>query len=140
MYPYHSTSCGGYYTEEGSILSSPGFPGVYAHSVYCIYDVVAPEENVITLTFDFFDVQGVDNSGVNYCYYDYVEVRDGNAITSPLLAKKCGPQTPQPIQGTQQFMWILFKTDASINGDGWRAMISFDEVGPCGGVLTERKK
>ena len=108
------TSCGGTYTQNMSTLTSPGFPGTYAHSVDCLYNVVSPENNVITLIFDLFDVEGIDNGGDNICYFDWVEVRDGNEPTSPLLARKCGPQVPEPIQSSQRYMYIRFVTDASV--------------------------
>ena len=132
------TSCGGYYNQNGSILTSPGFPGEYNHNVDCIYNVVAPDDNVITLTFDLMDIEGINNDGDNLCYFDYVEIRDGNSGESPLLAKVCGDQTPNPVQSTGMLMWIRFKSDASNNGDGWRAQVTFGDTGGCGAVLTDR--
>ena len=47
------TTCGGTFTQNNTVFTSPGFPGVYPHAVDCEYFVVAPETDVVTLTFAF---------------------------------------------------------------------------------------
>ena len=72
------TSCGGYYSENGSILTSPGFPGTYAYDLNCAYSILAPEYNIIELRFSNMDIQG--NADGSNCPNDYLSVRDGEGF------------------------------------------------------------
>ena len=40
------------------------------------------------------------------CPFDYLEIRDGSAETSPLLAKLCGKEIPAFIQSNQNQVWM----------------------------------
>ena len=132
------TVCGGSLTEDGQLFHSPGFPGAYEHETDCSWIATAPENSVNVLTFLLFDVEGLHNGGANLCYFDYVEVHDGADGNAPLIGRYCGPQTPPQTMSTGNLMYIRFKTDASINGDGFQARINFDDTGTggCGGVFT----
>ena len=58
-------------TDElnSGVMTSPYFPNPYPHNAECEWTVVAPENEVITLTFTDMDIESHDS-----CEYDYVEV------------------------------------------------------------------
>ncbi|KAJ8276925.1 hypothetical protein GJAV_G00069430 [Gymnothorax javanicus] len=119
--------CGGTYTETEGIIISPNWPNNYAHNRQCIYVIRLPPNEVISL--NFTDLQLEFHSG---CAFDYVEVRDGMAETSPLIGKYCGYTRPAPITSSSNALWIRFKSDGSVSRAGFRATY---EVG-CGGTLS----
>uniref|UniRef100_A0A3Q4AVI4 Uncharacterized protein n=1 Tax=Mola mola TaxID=94237 RepID=A0A3Q4AVI4_MOLML len=53
------------------------------------------------------------------CRYDYVEVRDGDGLTSPVIGRFCGDQLPPPIKSTGNILHILFSSDGYNNFDGF---------------------
>lgn len=55
------------------------------------------------------------------CRYDYVAVYDGQNSLAPLLGKFCGAVLPPNLLSSTNHMFLVFRTDASVSGDGWRA-------------------
>lgn len=58
------------------------------------------------------------------CRYDYVAVYDGPDTLSPLMGKFCGAALPPDLRSSTNQLFIVFRTDASVNGIGWRATYS----------------
>lgn len=58
------------------------------------------------------------------CRYDYVAVYDGQDTLAPLLGKFCGAVLPPDLRSSTNQLFIIFRTDASVNGIGWRATYS----------------
>ena len=65
------TACGGLYTASPGTIFSPYFPNAYPHERTCEYVITAGDNQVVTLTFTFFDIEGHET-----CAYDYLEVRE----------------------------------------------------------------
>lgn len=53
------------------------------------------------------------------CGYDYVEVRDGDSLSSPVIGRFCGDQLPPPIKSSGSALHILFSSDGYNNFDGF---------------------
>ncbi|XP_043916230.1 cubilin-like [Protopterus annectens] len=126
----YQVACGGVYSGEGEIRS-PYYPNAYPHGKECQWVITQPEGKVVTLNFLAFDIE---NSGT--CAFDFVEVRDGATVDSPLIGKYCGTAFPPPAQSTQKQMFIRFKTDASVTNFGFRAQYGMENAA-CGESLTE---
>uniref|UniRef100_A0A672LCI1 Peptidase domain containing associated with muscle reration 1 n=1 Tax=Sinocyclocheilus grahami TaxID=75366 RepID=A0A672LCI1_SINGR len=60
------------------------------------------------------------------CRYDYVEVRDGDSLTSPVIGRYCGDESPSPIRSSGNSLHIHFVSDGYNNDDGFFA--TFQEV------------
>lgn len=60
------------------------------------------------------------------CQYDYVEVRDGDSLKSPVIGRYCGDESPPPIRSSGNSLHILFVSDGYNNYDGFFA--TFEEV------------
>ncbi|KAK2842067.1 hypothetical protein Q5P01_012267 [Channa striata] len=63
------------------------------------------------------------------CRYDYVEVRDGDSISSGVIGRFCGNSRPAPIQSSGNSLHILFVSDGYKNFDGFFA--TFQENSAC---------
>lgn len=62
------------------------------------------------------------------CGYDYVEVRDGDALSSPVIGRFCGDQLPPPIKSSGSALHILFSSDGYNNFNGF-ALIFQESAG-----------
>ena len=92
---------GGYFSTAGGIITSPSYPEYYPDSADCIYTISQPIGSVIMLNFLSMDIQSHDS-----CNRDYLEIRDGPSGGSDLLDKLCGRATPDPIQSSQNQLWM----------------------------------
>lgn len=59
------------------------------------------------------------------CRYDYVEMRDGDHLSSPVIGRFCGDQLPPPIKSSGNKLHILFISDGYNNFDGF--VLTFQE-------------
>uniref|UniRef100_A0A8C4TJJ2 CUB domain-containing protein n=1 Tax=Erpetoichthys calabaricus TaxID=27687 RepID=A0A8C4TJJ2_ERPCA len=123
----HSTSCARSFTWElcrtcGGTLSgsgqirSPYHPNPYPHSKTCEWVITQSPGQVVTFSFESFDIEGSST-----CSFDYVELRDGTSVSSPLIGKYCGTQMPPAAQSTQRSMYVRFVTDSSVSNHGFTA-------------------
>ncbi|XP_077993791.1 cubilin-like [Glandiceps talaboti] len=128
-------ACGGVYTETSGEFTTPYFPDAYPNDKTCEYVIQQLPGYVITLTFVTFDIEGSTD-----CIFDYVEIRDGQTIDSPLISKLCGTSVPAPIISTQNNMYVRFVSDGSLSNHGFRATYTISEggtSGECGGSFTD---
>ena len=95
---YRTGACGGNSNTKNGLLSSPSFPEKYPHDTDCIYTITSPNDTV-NIHFLIMDMD-------NYGCYDYIEIRDGDSEESPMLAKLCGTDIPDPIHSTQNQVWM----------------------------------
>ncbi|XP_016093659.1 cubilin [Sinocyclocheilus grahami] len=126
----YELACGGTLSGNGQIRT-PLHPDPYPHNKVCEWVINQPEGYVVTLNFLTFDVEGSST-----CVFDYVEVRDGPSIDSPLIGRYCGINMPPMLESTQRSMFIRFKTDSSVSNHGFTAEFASAEQG-CGETLTE---
>lgn len=55
------------------------------------------------------------------CAYDHIAIFDGDSPESLLLGKFCGYKEPHPIIATRNEMYMIFKSDSSIQHKGFSA-------------------
>lgn len=65
------------------------------------------------------------------CAYDYVAIYNGDSVESFTLGKFCGSKLPHPISASSNEMFMVFKSDASVQRQGFTATHST----ACGGHL-----
>ncbi|XP_019897556.2 cubilin [Esox lucius] len=124
----YEVGCGGTLSGTGQIRS-PYHPNSYPHNKECEWVINQPQGYVVTLNFLTFDVEG------GSCLFDFVEVRDGSTVSSPLIGKYCGTTMPSMVESTQRSMYVRFKTDSSISNNGFTA--EYDSaIEGCGATLT----
>uniref|UniRef100_A0A4W4FTH4 CUB domain-containing protein n=1 Tax=Electrophorus electricus TaxID=8005 RepID=A0A4W4FTH4_ELEEL len=83
--------CGGRLDEPSGTLKTPNWPDRdYPAGVTCSWHIVAPENQIIELKFEKFDVERD-----NYCRYDHVAVYNGpETIEARRIGRFCGDSTP----------------------------------------------
>ena len=98
------TQCGGNYSDASGVLSSPLHPNPYPDLAGCVYLISQSVGTYVNISFLFMDIDCQGTSS------DFIEIRDGNSVHSPVIARFCGNGTNVPdfIQATQNHMTIRF--------------------------------
>ena len=106
QWSYGSGVCGGNFTTLNGLITSPSFPNKYPINSDCRYIISQPNGAVINIIFSKLDTEYVEYDFG--CSYDYLEIRDGNSPTSPMLGRFCGNRNeiPAPIQSSQNVLYI----------------------------------
>ncbi|KAI4871253.1 hypothetical protein NFI96_019773 [Prochilodus magdalenae] len=131
---YTAIPCGGVYNGSSGSVSSPTHSITnYHHNINCTYHITLRENRIVHLKFNSFHLEASST-----CVFDYVAVYDGPNTLAPLLGRFCGSAVPPALKSSTNQMFIVFRTDASVSGGGWRATYR-ETLGPqqgCGGYLT----
>ncbi|XP_034938584.1 cubilin [Chelonus insularis] len=130
----YEISCGGQYHSPSGLIHSPYYPNIYPGSRTCIYEIIQAPGKGIALEILDMDIEG---SSFTDCYFDHLEIRDGDNENSTLLTNLCGNDNnkpSEPIYSTLNYMYLKFETDSSVHGRGFLAnYTTFDRR--CGGLL-----
>lgn len=62
------------------------------------------------------------------------QVYDGSVSNTTKLGRYCGESNPGSVSSTMNYLHLLFETDSSVGGRGFKGNYSFEEVG-CGGII-----
>lgn len=115
------------------MLRSPGWPGEYSPDRECVYIISVKTGRQIELNFTKFELEDHDD-----CSFDYVEVRNGGTVTSPLIGKYCGSKLPPILTSFSNQLYLTFKSDQSRNYAGFELEWDATATG-CGGILTSHR-
>ncbi|KAM7149741.1 procollagen C-endopeptidase enhancer 1 [Molossus nigricans] len=110
--------CGGRLEKAQGTLTTPNWPeSDYPPGISCSWHIIAPPNQVISLTFGKFDVEPD-----TYCRYDSVSVFNG-AVSDDAkrLGKFCGDTAPGPISSEGNELLVQFVSDLSVTADGFSA-------------------
>lgn len=121
---YEAVCGGNVELDVSGHLESPNFPEDYHANKECIWRLSVPDDYQVALKFQSFEVENHDN-----CVYDYVEIRDGLTLDSPLLGVFCGYKIPPDIRSATNHLLVKFVSDGSVQKAGFSAtfMKEFDE-------------
>ncbi|XP_057177472.1 bone morphogenetic protein 1b isoform X1 [Triplophysa rosa] len=117
--------CGGEVERDGGQIESPNYPDDYRPNKVCVWKIIVPQGFHVGLGFQSFEIEKHDN-----CAYDYLDVRDGDSESSPLLGRFCGYEKPDDIKSSSNQLWIKFVSDGSVNKAGFSANF-FKEIDEC---------
>ncbi|XP_056319001.1 bone morphogenetic protein 1a [Danio aesculapii] len=117
--------CGGEVKKDNGQIQSPNYPDDYRPNKVCVWKITVAQGYHVGLTFQSFEIERHDN-----CAYDYLEVRDGNSESSPLLGRFCGYDKPDDIKSSSNQLWMKFVSDGSVNKAGFAANF-FKEMDEC---------
>ena len=106
QWTYGSGICGGNFTTQNGIFTSPSYPDNYPDNTDCIYSISQPNGTVIMLNFLSMDIESCSGWWCADNCPDYLEIRDGPSDDSSLLGKLCGSEIPAPIQSSQNQLWM----------------------------------
>ncbi|KAK2147338.1 hypothetical protein LSH36_558g01028 [Paralvinella palmiformis] len=109
--------CGGLLNSStGSFHSiDSNHDNLYEPNLMCVWQIVVPEDQLIKLHFDHFQLE----SRPNCLEYDYLQIRDGLMPTDPLVGTYCGDNTPGDFTSTTNRLYIKFSTDDNVAGAGF---------------------
>ncbi|XP_061565169.1 uncharacterized protein LOC133419767 [Cololabis saira] len=86
----------------------------YPANARCEWTVEVERNSIIELRFSALSLESDHN-----CGYDYVEVRDGKDLSSPVIGRFCGDPLPPPIRSSRNVLHILFTSDGYHSYDGF---------------------
>ncbi|XP_041372182.1 cubilin-like [Gigantopelta aegis] len=124
----YSTVCNNVLTSFSGVIESPNFPNRYPHNRNCTWIIQTTLGNTVNVSFSHFDIESHSS-----CRYDRLQVRDGNASDSAVIANLCGTTIPDMISSSGKKLLLNFMSDASMAGNGFRLEWITDG---CGGYLT----
>lgn len=107
-------------------IYSPNYPDQYPASKDCVWHFSTTPGHRIRLTFSVFEMEPHQE-----CTYDHIALYDGDSPDSFSLGRFCGSKLPHPISAASNEMFMVFKSDASVQRRGFVATHST----ACGGRL-----
>ncbi|XP_078077024.1 ovochymase-2 isoform X5 [Mustelus asterias] len=117
------SGCGSQETlSKQGVIQSMQFPQQYSNNAHCRWLIQAPENHVIKLEFEDFEVELSNN-----CSNDLVTVRD-TWIETNQSVKLCGLSPPPPVFSNGTAMIVQFSSDDVQDLKGFRAVVSFIEA------------
>lgn len=115
--------------------------GIFSHSPtpekeeLCQWRISATHGEKIVLNITALDIPITGRAGSgNECDADYLEVRDGYYVMSPLLGRYCGDKIPQTLISSDSRMWVEFRTSRG-SGKGFEA--KYEAI--CGGEIRKEQ-
>ncbi|XP_012283189.1 bone morphogenetic protein 1 [Orussus abietinus] len=120
-------------TAPQGTITSPNYPNDYPGRKDCVWHFTTTPGHRIKLMFTVFDIEPHQE-----CTYDYVAIYDGDSPESLTLGTFCGNKLPHPISATGNQMYMVFKSDNTIQRRGFQAT----HTTACGGhlIATDRVK
>ena len=103
QWSYSYGECGGNFTTQNGILTSPSHPDNYPNNANCVYTVSQPAGTIIVITFHSMDIE---TCPWYHFKPDYLEIRDGSSSDSIVLTTLCGNNIPAPIYSNQNQVWM----------------------------------
>ncbi|XP_016415460.1 ovochymase-2-like [Sinocyclocheilus rhinocerous] len=98
---------------------SPAYPQAYSNNTLCRWVIYAPEDHIVKLDFDDFDLEESEN-----CKYDSLTVF-GDIDGKDEIVVVCGGSIPPAVLSYGRIMLLQFSTDNTISAHGFNASFSF---------------
>lgn len=112
-------------------ISPPSNGNGYEHRSTCKWIIVAPVGYIIQLQFTSFDLEAYAECRYDYlAIYDNIIVNESSADLHP-IGKYCGNEKPPAILSTSRALTLVFKSDESVNGQGFAATYDFIDGRNC---------
>ncbi|XP_046641719.1 tolloid-like protein 1 [Daphnia pulicaria] len=109
----------------GEVLS-PNYPHPYPARKECVWHFTTTPGHRIKLVFHEFEIESHHE-----CAYDHVALFDGDSSEDTTLGRFCGLKAPHPIVASGNELYMVFKSDASVQRKGFQAT----HATVCGGHL-----
>ncbi|XP_063217252.1 protein tolkin-like isoform X2 [Bacillus rossius redtenbacheri] len=107
-------------------VSSPNYPDYYPSRKDCVWHFTTTPGHRIKLVFNEFEMEPHQE-----CAYDHIVIYDGDSPDAHTLGRFCGSKIPHPILASGNQMYMVFKSDASVQRKGFFA----SHTTACGGHL-----
>ncbi|VVC39263.1 EGF-like, conserved site,EGF-like calcium-binding domain,CUB domain,EGF domain,EGF-like calcium- [Cinara cedri] len=122
--------CGGILKNSSGIIQSSRHQEYYLHDQMCKWIISVNESNRIQLIWSTFSLENHPS-----CQNDYVEIYDDSILgNASKIARYCGTKVPPILTSLGNRLTIIFKTDHSIELDGFMlSYVSLNKAQACGG-------
>ncbi|XP_070071373.1 cubilin homolog [Drosophila takahashii] len=125
--------CGGTFTGHFGYIRSPNWPKIYGASEKCEWIIRAPFGHRLELVVHNFTLEG--GYGTSNCLADWLEIRNGDSKSSPLIGRYCGSEIPSRLPSFGNALHLSFESDTSIEKSGF--LLNWQQIGAgCGGKLN----
>ncbi|XP_046963116.1 tolloid-like protein 1 [Vanessa cardui] len=114
-------------THPHGTIFSPNYPDTYPSRKDCVWQFSTTPGHRIKLIFNVFELEPHQE-----CTYDHVTIYDGASADEKTLGRFCGSKLPHPVVASYNQMYVVFKSDASVQRKGFLATYST----ACGGYLA----
>ncbi|KAK2718001.1 protein tolkin-like [Artemia franciscana] len=108
-------------------IFSPNYPDYYPMKKDCVWHFTTTPGHRIKLIFNEFEMEPHQE-----CAYDHIAIYDGESNDKPTLGRFCGSKIPHPIIASASQMFMVFKSDGSVQRKGFQAT----HATVCGGHLS----
>ncbi|XP_029026253.1 membrane frizzled-related protein [Betta splendens] len=113
--PSPETRCGGVLTDPEGSFSSPNYPGSYPPNSLCVWVIRAPAPYSVQIRVSTMNVEGPVP-----CLFDWLEVQEQREQSS-VVTRFCGNVAPPTVNTNSSTVWVTFRSDGSIAGNGFSA-------------------
>uniref|UniRef100_W5KSA7 Membrane frizzled-related protein n=1 Tax=Astyanax mexicanus TaxID=7994 RepID=W5KSA7_ASTMX len=107
--------CGGVLTDSEGSISSPNHPGPYPPDSMCVWVIRVSPPSLVQLHISSLAVEGPSP-----CLFDWVEIREEREQTTT-VSRFCGNVAPPTVNTNSSTVWLSFRSDSSIGGNGFIA-------------------
>nr|XP_053655578.1 dorsal-ventral patterning tolloid-like protein 1 [Cherax quadricarinatus] len=120
--PVTISSCSGTHVLEGApgSITMWAVNGSYLNNQHCVWYILAPQDNIVLITFHTFELENEN------CSYDYVQLHDfsssGELLGSYMF---CGWTLPQAFTSSGSQVVITFHSDETVTMRGFSLFYSF---------------
>ncbi|XP_061711471.1 bone morphogenetic protein 1 [Cydia pomonella] len=114
-------------TQPHGTIVSPNYPDLYPSRKDCVWQFSTTPGHRVKLIFNVFELEPHQE-----CAYDHVTIYDGASADEKTLGRFCGGKLPHPVVASQNQMYVVFKSDVSVQRKGFLATHST----ACGGYLS----
>ncbi|XP_062622170.1 cubilin-like [Saccostrea cucullata] len=115
------------------MIQNEGYPYNYSNNLNCSWTIRASSMEQVILTFYTIMVDDCEN-----CECDYVQIRDGPEMSSPVIGKYCGEITqPFSVISSGNAITVEFMTDETSEGEALNGFTAnYTSIPMCGGNFT----
>lgn len=98
----------------------------YVEAMDCHYVILAPSTYTLRMQFTNFHMQECqfNETTINKCSCDYLEIRDGRGPFAQLLGTYCGHEMPPAVDSTRDGLYVRLVTDSGPVSSGFTARIT----------------
>jgi len=114
---------------DQGIIQSINYPKNYANNILENKTTIRAANPDDTLEIEFLDFDLEGKWGYTFCPYDWVKIEDGDGST--LLDKTCEDTLPGTIMTNTSTAVIIFNTDRSVTGKGYKISWKSKSKGSC---------
>jgi hypothetical protein len=114
--PVHAGSCTHHLRRPSGELSTPNFPENYPNKKECAWFITTTPGQRVRVQFIEFELEVHQE-----CAYDSLQLFDGQSSQNKTLGKFCGSKVPHPVMSSSNSMYLLFRSDSSVQKKGLQA-------------------